>query len=660
VHGAIVMPTKCVFLSSFEDEKLQLKDALRVSLSPYDLDLIHASDLSTAIPLPTRISNAIEGADIVIADMSKSNVNILFEVGYAIGRGLPVVLLAPEGAYIPAHLASSKVILLREEDRPSEDLVEQVQAALGAVIALRKKRDAEPLPQKALSNPSRDPFVELRAEGLESDRLSSLFVTPSHFHAVAGQLTVVIEGQRGTGKTTLLRMMAAQNALQRQNSVVAGFYLNFNQVTHFWGSQRSVLSSPDQFVAYINLLYLGVVVDDLVRLKDSGGLSRNEEKSLLSGLVSILPLSPQSPSSVGKFSAALTNVIYTMRSTALLENDGSLPVETLRRLSAPSFLDELAGDLQRKIKVFSNVWPTYLLDDYATDWLGEDIVTAANQVLFQNSRHCCFKIATIPGRQPFALRTERPSECHDYLLVGIGLEGAEIHKSETTEFARSVIDLRLRSAGWTIDANSMLDTEIGLRHKEKVRYRGLGCLASLCANNCRSLLYLCGRMVQENGGGDRPIPGAVQDKVIRDESKRFLESLHQTTPNSEYAIAFVNTTMRFFKGQARGSAQLQEAKIHPPVYCGIEIQDISKLSQAASDKLLSLMRSGVLRQAFTKLASPEKRHFVLTGMFFPAFGLPTSGQRRFIRLTSKEASAMLLDPHAFWEQKHLSSAITKE
>jgi hypothetical protein len=82
--------------------------ALQRALEERGVDWQWAEDLPTGVPLMEAASKAIQRADFLLAISSESTLspNSFLEIGYALGREIPVVLLTTESFDVPIDLAT--------------------------------------------------------------------------------------------------------------------------------------------------------------------------------------------------------------------------------------------------------------------------------------------------------------------------------------------------------------------------------------------------------------------------------------------------------------------------------------------------------------------------------------------------------------------------
>jgi nucleoside 2-deoxyribosyltransferase len=95
----------------------ELADQIGEVLRQQDLEPVLASDLGTTPALSDQIQAAVRRAEIVVADLTGANPNVLFEVGLALGLSKPVLLLSQGPANeVPFDLRTQQVAMYRPND----------------------------------------------------------------------------------------------------------------------------------------------------------------------------------------------------------------------------------------------------------------------------------------------------------------------------------------------------------------------------------------------------------------------------------------------------------------------------------------------------------------------------------------------------------------
>lgn len=93
------------FQKEFEDISLLVKDTIQ-SLGH---TLIRADEIFGTGIITEQIQAEIKKADLVIADISKSNPNVMFELGFAQSSTIPILPICQRGDNIPFDVASGLI-----------------------------------------------------------------------------------------------------------------------------------------------------------------------------------------------------------------------------------------------------------------------------------------------------------------------------------------------------------------------------------------------------------------------------------------------------------------------------------------------------------------------------------------------------------------------
>ncbi len=95
-------------------------EALRVRL----VTQLTAADIEVIAPPWRSVEEAVQGADVVIADITGGDANVMFEVGVAAGMRKPILALARYGTQLPIDLRSYRVIQYEAGDPRLQKYVE--------------------------------------------------------------------------------------------------------------------------------------------------------------------------------------------------------------------------------------------------------------------------------------------------------------------------------------------------------------------------------------------------------------------------------------------------------------------------------------------------------------------------------------------------------
>lgn len=105
--------------------------------------LIRADRLSDSAAIVDQIYTALESADLVIADISHLNPNVMYELGFAHGSRRPVILISSEMPAVPFDIASLRVLHygrdLPELEALQRELAELLERALHEPVAFSRR-----------------------------------------------------------------------------------------------------------------------------------------------------------------------------------------------------------------------------------------------------------------------------------------------------------------------------------------------------------------------------------------------------------------------------------------------------------------------------------------------------------------------------------------
>jgi hypothetical protein len=149
-----------------------------------DLVAIRADDLDGAgSDLLAKIRTAIEGAELVIAEISQPNPNVFYEVGYSYAAGKSTILMVEHGRIVPTNLAGQETIRYAAGMRKGADalvleLVSQVRSHLNQNLGLLRDmlEGTSPLPAYVVTTAKRSGEAGL----LRSGPANSVFATRTY------------------------------------------------------------------------------------------------------------------------------------------------------------------------------------------------------------------------------------------------------------------------------------------------------------------------------------------------------------------------------------------------------------------------------------------------------------------------------------------------
>ena len=111
--GLLITP----FSEEFSFIRQLIADALReVGVEPILLE----ETMAAGMPMAETVQQAIERADVIIADLTGSNPNVMYELGFAHAVRKPVLLMVQKGAgHVPSDMAGY-LYLVYDPSKPGE------------------------------------------------------------------------------------------------------------------------------------------------------------------------------------------------------------------------------------------------------------------------------------------------------------------------------------------------------------------------------------------------------------------------------------------------------------------------------------------------------------------------------------------------------------
>jgi hypothetical protein len=101
----------------------------------YEVKVIRADDISGPGLIISDIIREITEAQLVIADISPSNLNVYFEVGYSLALRKPTILLAKKGTSLPFDVAGFRVLFYEDTIGGKSKLEAGLRTHLEAILA---------------------------------------------------------------------------------------------------------------------------------------------------------------------------------------------------------------------------------------------------------------------------------------------------------------------------------------------------------------------------------------------------------------------------------------------------------------------------------------------------------------------------------------------
>lgn len=119
--AAINRPPRAIVLRPHTDGGKALAEVVAAALDGAGVDRLDEDRAAGTSSAGTSATDAIDQADFVLADVTDSNANVLFELGYAYGRGKPTLLLLDRSRSpdLPFDVRDFRFLIYRAQDLPS-------------------------------------------------------------------------------------------------------------------------------------------------------------------------------------------------------------------------------------------------------------------------------------------------------------------------------------------------------------------------------------------------------------------------------------------------------------------------------------------------------------------------------------------------------------
>jgi hypothetical protein len=118
-------------------------DVYRLLIAPVAMDngltVLRADEMAGPGFIMEQIRTAVQQSRLCIADLTGSNPNVLYEVGYAQAAGKPLVLLAEEASQLPFDIAHQRVILYGADLEAARPVI---QKAISLVLSTSRLEEA--------------------------------------------------------------------------------------------------------------------------------------------------------------------------------------------------------------------------------------------------------------------------------------------------------------------------------------------------------------------------------------------------------------------------------------------------------------------------------------------------------------------------------------
>jgi hypothetical protein len=319
------------------------------------------------------------------------------------------------------------------------------------------------------------------------------------------------------------------------------------------------------------------------------------------------------------------------------------------RVTTRSFLGDFTTFLVKTMPYFRERTITFLVDDFSVHRLPEAVQIILNRIIWERRSSHIFKLSAEKYGAILSDNFDATAELSRELIeVDCGKEfialDDHVHAEKSLTFAQELLDNRLARAGYS----GTSDQIVGRSHWEESslakalvakkqggrssQYHGLDCISQLCSGDVSTLLLIYQRIF-ELGGVEKDttstVKSSIQDKAIRETSRRLVEGIRTYFPNGPEMHAIANAFGNLIRKFLTEGKWQRVGKDQVPTQCPrIEIdQEIGAVVDTLNADQRRLSTEIVRRSIFLEMDVGLSRHQSMTTLrwhfrrvFLPNFG----------------------------------------
>lgn len=252
------------------------------------------------------------------------------------------------------------------------------------------------------------PFEYLSAEEMpeNSDLIQDLYAdNVPWLKEIEGFGTTIISGPRGSGKSMILKNMRILTKLRSSNLSAdklqenfLGFYIQCQHNLYYPFAGLSVeydSKTCDRFIHYLNLLYTSEILESVITLEDLNMLEFSDrDKNNIINFLKEQVIHEDSSSYFLSNKNVLKQLKSTVEKEILFIQKKIQKNESFKKQTPLCYLQNFINVLDNVSDFFKNKSFYFLLDDYSTPKINEQLQKSINRLLCYRNSRFCFKITT--------------------------------------------------------------------------------------------------------------------------------------------------------------------------------------------------------------------------------------------------------------------------
>lgn len=534
----------------------------------------------------------------------------------------------------------------------------------------------------------RSPFEYISAEQMADDELLVDIFAEScpWLGRVNSPNPSLLVGPRGCGKSTIFRWLSLKAHLHKdeprqfERLAVWGFYVSCSadlQNRLSWiRTQQLAERYEKELVHYFSLLLVRELCETLAIIGEREdretywGVGPAQEAELFRFLTERLPEGRPVTQGVSLMRQLVERIEAELfRAHSLMHEGLNVP-----NAVPASLLGDVTTKLMQVSPVFSEKKLAFLIDDFSTHRLPEEVQIVLNRVIWERRPSHVFKLSSEKNgaclSDTFQATAEPRREFDD---IDCGQEFIALDDRNQLmrahRFAHDLLANRLKASGWTGDPETLLghsEWEEGTLAEALVRgwkgtnasqYHGIECIANLCSGDVATLLAIFARIFDRAGVDEsynQPIAKHVQHAAITTVSRELFEKIHDHFPRGPQMRLMVQAFGNMVGTLLHEGPPIKSGDRERPSQCSrLEVDQDSGADTISMDS--EQLRQELLRRSiFIELPPGRSRHgrgkalsmrWQLRRVYLPMFGAALS-KTDAIKWTSSEFKFFLTDPEA--------------